>query len=94
MYQDCRQKRIVVLTVFERNVNELAEETVVLNDLHVLDGVKMLLLEMLLETAGDGAGLGCHLCVEEVEAAFERALEKAAAVVTYASGHVVGRNVG
>ena len=85
---------IVVLGVFKGNVGELAEELVVLDDVHVLDGVKMLGLNVLLEAAGDGAGLGRHLCVEEIEAAFECALEKAAAIVTYAGGHVVSRDVG
>ena len=85
---------IVSLGVFEGNVGELAEEFIVLDDVHVLDGVKMLGLDVLLEAAGDGAGLGRHLGIEEVEAALECALEKAASVVTYASGHIVGRYVG
>ena len=56
--------------------------------------VQILLLEMLLEAAGDGAGLGRHLCVEEVVSAFERTLKKAASVVANTCGHVVGRHIG
>ena len=64
-----------VLVVLERNVGELAEEIIIVDDAHVLDGVKMLLLKMLLEAAGAGAGLGRHLGVKEVEAALKRTLQ-------------------
>ena len=48
---------------------------------------------MLLEAAGDRAGLRRHLSVEEVVAAFQRALEEAASIVADAAGKIVGRNV-
>ena len=85
---------IIVLAVFEGNVDKFAEEFIVFDDVHILHGVKLFLLEMLLEAAGDGAGLGCQLRVKEVEAALERALKEAASVVANTCGHVVGRDVG
>ena len=53
----------------------------------------MLLFQMLLEAAGGGAGLGCHLSVEEVVATFQSALHQASGKVTYAGGHVVGCDI-
>ena len=44
------------LIVFEGDVAEGAEEVIVVDDAHVLDGVKVLLFQMLLETAGCAAG--------------------------------------
>ena len=85
---------VAVLVVLERNVGEFAEEIVVVDDAHVLDGVKVLLLEMLLEAAGAGARLRRHLSVEEVEAALKSPFQKASCVVADTRGHVVGRNVG
>ena len=85
---------IVVLGVLEGNVHKLAEELAVLDDSHILDGIELLLLDVFLEAAGDSAGFGCHLCIKEVEAALESALEKAASVVAYACGHIVGCDVG
>ena len=70
-----------VLVLLERNVREADEEIGVLDHFHVA--------QMLLETARNGAGFRCHLRIEEVEAAFERALEQAAAVMAGAAGHVV-----
>ena len=46
-------------------------------------------LQMLLEAAGDGAGLRGHLRVQEIVAALQRALQKAAAIVAGAAGHVI-----
>ena len=53
----------------------------------------MLLLKVLLEAAGAGAGLGRHLRIEEVEAALESSLKKASCIVADTRGHIVGRNV-
>ncbi len=75
-----------VLVLLERHVGELAEEVRVLDDVHPL--------QMLLETAGDGAGLGGELGVEEIEAALERALHEAASVMAGAAGHVVCSHLG
>ena len=81
------------LIVFEGDVAEGAEEVIVVDDAHVLDGVKVLLFQMLLETAGCGAGLGCELGIEEVVATLKSALQQAPCKVADAGGHVVGRNV-
>ena len=54
----------------------------------------MLLLQMLLETAGGGAGLGAHLGVKEIVSALQRALQQGAGVVADTAGQVVGRKVG
>ena len=67
---------IAVLIVLEGNVGEFAEEIIVVDNSHILDGVKVLLLKVLLEAAGAGAGLGRHLRIEEVEAALESSLEE------------------
>ena len=75
-----------VLGLLERDVGEVHEEVRVLDDVHVT--------QVLLEAAGDGAGLSRHLGVKEVVAALERALEEAAAVVAYTTGQIVGRDVG
>ena len=85
---------IVVLGVLERNIHKLAEELVIINNSHILDGVEVLLLDVLLEAAGDGAGLGGQLRIEEVEAAFESTLEEAASVVANTGGHVISCDVG
>ena len=85
---------IAVFRVFEGNVGEFAEEIIVVDDTHVLDGVEVLLLEMLLEAAGGGAGLGPHLGVEEIVAALERALHQGTGIVADAAGQIVGRDVG
>ena len=77
----------------EGNVDKLAEEIVIVDDAHVLHGVQVLLLQMLLEAAGGGAGLGGHLGVQEVEAALQGALQKAAGIVADAGGHVVGCDI-
>ena len=82
------------LVIFERDIGEFAEEVVVVDDAHIVDGVEMLLLQMLLEAAGGGAGLGGHLRVEEVEAALQGALHEASCVMAYTGGHVIGRDVG
>jgi hypothetical protein len=71
--------------LFVRHVDERAEELGVLDDGHHL--------QVLLEAAGDGAGLGRHLGVEEVVAALERPLEKTPPVAAGAVGHVVRRDV-
>ena len=85
---------IADLVVFEGDVGKLAEEVVVVDDAHILDGVEMLLLQVLLEAAGGRAGLGAHLGVKEVVAALERALQQRAGVVADTAGEVVGRDVG
>ena len=85
---------IADLVVFEGDVGKAAEEIIVVDDAHILDGIQVLLLQVLLETAGGGAGLGCHLGVQEVEAALQSALHQASCIVTYARGHIVGRDVG
>ena len=85
---------IAVFRVFEGNVGEFAEEIIVVDNAHILDGVEVLLLEMLLEAAGGRAGLGCHLGVEEVVAALERALHQGTGIVANAAGQIVGRDVG
>ena len=85
---------IAVLIVLEGNVGEFAEEIIVVDNSHILDGVKVLLLKVLLEAAGAGAGLGRHLRIEEVEAALESSLKKASCIVADTRGHIVGRNVG
>ena len=85
---------IVVLGVLEGNIHKLAEELVIINNSHIFDGVEVLLLDVLLEAAGDGAGLGGQLRIEEVEAAFESTLEEAASVVANTSGHVISCDVG
>ena len=77
----------------EGDVDKLAEEIVVVDNAHILYGVQALLLQMLLEAAGSGAGLGGHLGVQEVEAALQGALQKAAGIVADAGGHVVGRDI-
>ena len=84
---------IVVLGVLEGNIHKLAEELVIINNSHILDGVEVLLLDVLLEAAGDGAGLGGQLRIEEVEAAFESTLEEAASVVANTGGHVISCDV-
>ena len=84
---------VAVLVVFERNVGEGAEESVVLDDTHIVDAVEMFLLEVFLEAAGGGAGLGSHLGVEEVESALERALHEGTGVVADTAGEIVGRDV-
>ena len=76
---------VVVLRSLEGHVDEFAEEVVVLDDVHPL--------QVLLEAAGDGAGLRGHLGVQEVEAALQSAFKQAASVVADTGGHVVGRNV-
>ena len=82
------------LVVLEGDVGKLAEEVVVVDDAHIVDGVEVLLLQMLLEAAGGGAGLGGHLGVEEVVAALQCALHQASGVMADTGGHVVGRDVG
>ena len=72
------------LVVLEGDVGEGAEKVVVVDDAHVLHRVEMLLLQMLLETAGRRARLRRHLGVEEVEAAFQRALHQTARIVAHA----------
>ena len=74
-----------VLVLLERHIGECHEEVRILDDVHVA--------EVLLETAGDRAGLGAELSVQEVVAAFECALEEAAAVMAGTAGHVVCSNV-
>ena len=74
-----------VLVLLERHIGERHEEVRILDDVHVA--------EVLLETAGDRAGLGAELSVQEVVAAFECALEEAAAVMAGTAGHVVCSNV-
>ena len=54
----------------------------------------MLLLEVLLETAGGSAGFSAHLGIEEVIASLESALKEAAGIMTYTTGKIIGRNVG
>ena len=78
---------------FEGDVDKLAEEIVIVDDAHILHGVQVLLLQMLLEAAGSGAGLGGHLGIQEVEAALQGALQKAAGIVAHARGHVVGCDI-
>ena len=85
---------IAVLVVFERDVGELAEEIVVVDNAHILDGIELLLLEVFLKTAGGGAGLGAHLRVKEVVAALERTLQQRAGVVADTTGQIIGRDVG
>ena len=75
-----------VCGLFEGYVGEFAEEIRVLDDVHHL--------QVLLKAAGDGAGFGGHLGVEEVVATLERALKEAAPVVAGASRHVVCGYVG
>ena len=84
---------VAVLRVLEGDVGEGAEEVVVVDNAHILDGIEVLLLQVLLEAAGGRACLGAHLGVEEVVAALKSALQKGACVVADASGQVVGRNV-
>jgi len=48
---------------------------------------------MLLETAGNRAGLGRELSVEEVEASLKGSFEQRPAVVAGAVGHVIGSHV-
>ena len=62
-----------VLGLLEGDVGEVHEEVRVLDDVHVT--------QVLLETAGDRAGLGRHLGIQEVEAALKGALHQAASVV-------------
>ena len=76
---------VVVLRPLEGHVDKFAEEVVVLDDVHPL--------QMLLETAGDGAGLRGHLGVQEVEAALQSAFKQAASIVADTGGHIVGRDV-
>ena len=82
------------LVVLERNVGKFAEKIVIVDDAHIVDGVEVLLLQVLLETAGRGAGLSRHLRVEEVVAALQGALHEASCIVADTGGHVVGRDVG
>ena len=72
-------------SLLEGNVGEVHKEVGVLNDVHVA--------QMLLEPAGNGAGLSGHLCIEEVVAAFQSTLEEAAAIVADTTGQIVGRDV-
>ena len=78
---------------FEGNVDKLAEEIVIVDNAHILHGVQVLLLQMLLEAAGGGAGLCGHLGIQEVVAALQGALHQAAGVVADAGRHVVGCNI-
>ena len=50
-----------VFRLFERDIHELALEALILDDIHTL--------EVLLKTAGHGAGLGSQLGIQEIEAA-------------------------
>ena len=75
-----------VLCLFEGHVHEGALEALFLD--HVLHP-----LQMLLEPAGDGARLGGQLGVQEVEAALQRPLQQAAAIVAGAGRHVIGGHV-
>ena len=77
----------------ERNVDKLAEEIVIVDDAHILHGIQVLLLQMLLEAAGGGAGLGSHLGIQEVVAALQGALQQAAGIVADTGGHVVGGDI-
>ena len=74
-----------VLVSLERHVGERHEEVRILNDVHVA--------KVLLETAGDRAGLGAEISIQEVVAAFECALEEAAAVMAGTAGHVICSHV-
>jgi len=56
-----------VLVSLERHVGERHEEVRILDDVHVA--------KVLLEAAGNRAGLGAEISVQEVVAAFERTLE-------------------
>ena len=72
--------------LFERNVRKFTLEPLVVDDAgHPL--------QMLLEPAGHGTCLGGQLGVQEVEAALQRPLQQAAAVVAGAGGHVVRRHI-
>ena len=62
-----------VFRLFERDIHELALEALILDDIHTL--------EVLLKTAGHGAGLGSQLGIQEIEAALQGTLKKAAADV-------------
>ena len=87
---------IVAVAVFrflKWYVDKFAEEIVILDDLHICHAVKFFLLEMLLEAAGDGTGLRCHLSVQEVVAPLQGPLKKAAPVVADTGGHVVGCDI-
>ena len=85
--------QIAVFGFLEGYVGEFAEEVGVLDDVHVLHGVQVLLHQVLLEPAGDGARLGGHLGIQEVEPALQGPLHQAAAEVTGPGGHVVGGHV-
>jgi hypothetical protein len=74
-----------VLISLERHVGERHEEVRILDDVHVV--------KVLLETAGDRAGLGAEISIQEVVAAFECALEEAAAVMAGTAGHVICSHV-
>ena len=74
-----------VFRLFERDIHELALEALILDDIHTL--------EVLLKTAGHGAGLGSQLGIQEIEAALQGTLKKAAAVVTGAGRHIIGRHI-
>ena len=74
-----------VLVSLERHVGERHEEVRILDDVHVA--------KMLLETAGDRAGLSAEISIQEVVAAFECALEEAAAVMAGTAGHVICSHV-
>ena len=80
---------IVVLGVLEGNIHKLAEELVIINNSHIFDGVEVLLLDVLLEAAGDGAGLGGHHIIKKIEAAFKSTLEEAATVMANTSRKVI-----
>ena len=84
---------VAVFCVFEGNIGKGAEEIVVVDDPHVVDRIEVLLLNMLLEAAGSSAGLGTHLSIEEVIAAFKGALQKRAGIMAYSAGKIVGRDV-
>ena len=85
---------ITVFRVLKRNIGEGAEEIVVVNDPHIIDRVEMLLLDMLLEAAGGSAGLGSHLGIEEIIAAFKGALQQGTGIVAYTAGEIISCNVG
>ena len=76
-----------ILGLFEGHVHEGALEPLVLD--HVLHP-----LQVLLEPAGDGTRLGSQLGVQEIEAALQRPLQQAAAIVAGAGRHVIGGHVG
>ena len=84
---------IAVFTVFEGDVGELAEEVVIVDDAHVFDRIEVLLLNVLLKTAGNGASLGCHLGIEEIESSLQCPLQKGTAIVADTAGHVIGRDI-